>query len=87
MKIDLYTKSVLTAIAVLLALLVAKEYASPHSVAHAQASLNGVQLGVGQGPFTFFDTRTGQLYGYNGDGKFAGEFRVVRLGQNLVPAK
>jgi hypothetical protein len=61
MRIDLYTKAVLTVIALLLAAIVFKQYASPDAVALAQGPFAGVQFtGRGSGYRSFFDTRTGE---------------------------
>ena len=43
MRIDWYTKGVLTVIAVLLGVIALRPYVSPDAVAHAQGSFAGVQ--------------------------------------------
>ena len=91
MRIDPYTKAVLTVIALLLAVIAFKEYINPDSTAHAQGAFAGVQY---SGPIqSFFDTRTGEVYEYRGDGGLASgsqltrQYRLVKLGQPLVKEK
>jgi hypothetical protein len=70
MKPDLYTKAVLTVIALMLTVIACNQYVSPAAAVQAQGSaFTGVQYG---GQNTFFDTRTGDLWNYQPttDGKF-----------------
>jgi hypothetical protein len=63
MRIDWYTKGVLTVIAVLLAVIALRPYVSPGAVAHAQGSLAGVQIWYGDvASPKFFDARTGDVW-------------------------
>ena len=61
MRIDLYTKTILTLIALLIAVIALQPFTRPQAV-EAQSSLNGVQFSVGWGTSTgdiaFFDTRS-----------------------------
>ncbi len=92
MKPDLYTKFVLTIIMLLLAVIACNHYVSPPATASAQGPFAGVQFS-GNG-FSFFDTRTGDLWTYSdraGDYKdhydrWEWEYfgKVTKLGQPLV---
>jgi len=64
MRIDVYTKVVLTIIAVMLTVIACKPLVSPKSTARAEGPLAGVQfvpVGV-YGDFFAFDTRTGNYW-------------------------
>ena len=68
MRIDLYTKIVLTVIAVMLTLIACRPLVSPDAAVRAEGPFAGVQFTSDGGPaFTAFDTRTGDVwqYGYN----------------------
>ena len=64
MRIDWYTKGLLTVIAVLLGVIAIRPYVSPDAVAHAQGSFAGVHSGPARQQPRFFDTRTGDIWGY-----------------------
>ena len=87
MRIDRYTKGVLTVIAVLLGVIALRPYVSPEAVAHAQTTFAGVEFSAGPGGLDFFDTRTGEIWGYSSAGPFSEKLRVTRLGQPLVKEK
>jgi hypothetical protein len=61
MRIDLYTKAVLTIIAVMLAVIASNQLVSPR-IASAQGGFAGVQWNGSDG---FFDSRTGEIWVYN----------------------
>ncbi len=93
MRIDTYTKAVLTVIALLLAVIVFKPLIRPDTTATAQGSFAGVQM-IGPA-LTFFDTRTGEIWEYQGcyyddDTAICGQlqplqkYRLTKLGQPLV---
>ena len=87
MRIDLYTKSVLTVIAVLLAVIAFKQYVSPDAVAHAQGSFAGLQFTAGDGgSINFFDSRTGEIWKYFNHIPTA-KYRLTKLGQPMVKEK
>jgi hypothetical protein len=81
----MYSKVVLTTIALLLGLIVCRQYESPETVA-AQGSLTGVQMAVTPLGYTFFDSRTGEVWEYSGANLHA-KHRVMKLGQVLVAEK
>jgi hypothetical protein len=63
MRTDIYTKAVLTVIAVMLTVIACNQYIEPRATAQAQAApFAGVQY-AGSG--TFFDTKTGDLWEYD----------------------
>jgi hypothetical protein len=82
MRIDLYTKIILTVIALLLAVIALTPLVQPQP-AMAQGSFSGVQFAGGS--LSFFDTRTGDIwqYGY-AYGEVMGHFKVIQLGKPLV---
>jgi hypothetical protein len=89
MKPDLYTKAVLTVIALLLALIACKPLLSPETTASAQGALAGVQFSTfvaeGNRTFAFFDSRTGEAWFYDGgDLKPNISVRLTKLGDRLV---
>jgi hypothetical protein len=87
MKPDLYTKAVLTVIALALGMIACDRYVHPNTSAAAQGPFAGVQT---MGFTDFFDTRTGEIYVYEtrkGDGTSAplpAKLRLTRLGEPLV---
>jgi hypothetical protein len=85
MRIDLYTRTVLTLIALFLAAIAARPYFEPDTVA-AQSALSGVQVAVTPVGYTFFDTRTGDLWEYSGANVHA-KYRLAKPGQPLTPEK
>jgi hypothetical protein len=90
MRIDLYTRAVLTAIALLLAVIAVRPYVSPETTAFAQGTFAGVQfvdiVDADSGSGTFFDTRSGEIWVYSGGG-IRHKFRLTKLGQPIVKEK
>ena len=82
MRIDLYTKTILTVIALLLAVNALKPILQPQP-AMAQGNLNGVQFATDQGKRVFFDSRTGDIWIYGGD-QFMEHLKVAKLGSPLT---
>jgi hypothetical protein len=87
MKPDLYTKVVLTVIALMLTVIACKTVISPGTTANAQGPFAGVQY-AGRGEF--FDSRTGEIWIY---GSFGGvgdpnaleaKLRLTKLGQPRI---
>lgn len=88
MRIDWYTKGVLTVIAVLLAVIAFRQYVSPDAVVQAQGAFAGVPFTNQNWP-TFFDSRTGDVWMYHGYGskETPEHYRLTRLGAPLVEMK
>jgi hypothetical protein len=85
MRIDWYTKGVLTVIAVLLGVIALRPYVSPDAV-HAQGSFAGLQYGGGGMNAEFFDTRTGEIWEYF-NGKVTYKLQLIKIGDQLYRAK
>jgi hypothetical protein len=83
MKPDLYTKAVLTIIMVLLAVIACNHYVSPTTTASAEGPFAGVQSNINGYSFGFLDSRTGEIFLYNAEGKMEEKFRLTKLGQPL----
>jgi hypothetical protein len=86
MRVDLYTKAVLTIIALALVLVAGNHYVHPATTASAQGSFVGLQF-ADSGGATFFDPRTGELFEYTARGGFDGKYRLTKLGQSMVKEK
>jgi hypothetical protein len=83
MRIDLYTKTVLTVIALLLAVIALKPVLQPQAVM-AQGNLSGVQFAPDMsGGSWFFDTHTGDIWHYSGS-EVDRHRKVTQLGKNLA---
>jgi hypothetical protein len=82
MRIDWYTKGVLTVIALLLGMIAIRPYVSPDAVAHAQGPFAGVQFSGN----AFFDSRTGDVYFYDGR-NLEYHRRLTKLGAQEVDLK
>lgn len=80
MRIDTYTKTVLTAIAVLLAAAVLRPILQP-SPASAQTPLSGVQFMPASSSFNAFDAKSGDVWLYSYDGGAYSAKRLGRIGQ------
>jgi hypothetical protein len=87
MRIDWYTKGVLTVIAVLLAMIVAKQYVSPDTVVRADGPFAGVEFTGLNGGVSFFDTKTGEIVEYVDAGNAFNKLRLTKLGAPLVKEK
>ncbi len=88
MRIDWYTKGVLTVIAVLLGVIALRPYVSPDAV-HAQGSFAGVQYS-GPNISSFFDTKSGEVfeYSWNGAGSsVVNKYRLTKLGAPAMVVK
>jgi len=86
MRPDIYTKTVLTVIAAMLAVIACRPLISPETTVSAQGPFAGVLFsGVG-GSYSFFDTRTGDLWTYSYEMPKARTYvgKVTKLGQPLA---
>ena len=77
MRIDWYTKGVLTVIAGMLGVIALRPYVSPDAV-QAQGSFAGVQFSSGP---VFFDSRSGEMFIYpNGYDRVGERLRATKPG-------
>jgi hypothetical protein len=87
MRPDIYTKAVLTVIAIMLTVIACKPLFSPDTIASAQSATFGAvqQTGTGCHP-SFFDTRTGEFWQYHVCGGASGieRYRLTKLGQPII---
>lgn len=84
MRIELYTKTILTVIALLLAVIALRPIIQPQPVM-AQGNLTGVQFSVGIGELYAVDTRTGDVWAYKIDrGNVFEHAKIIKLGEPLV---
>jgi hypothetical protein len=85
-RIDRYTKTMLTLIALLLAVIALKPLFQPQ-VAMAQADAQGkydhVQFSYSGGETAFFDTQTGDVWTHDQDGHFKQHYKVNEWGKDL----
>ena len=81
MRIDLYTKTILTLIALLLAVSVLTPILQPQS-AMADGPYSGVQFSYSGGNHAFFDTRSGDVWEYGDGGQFKQHYKVHEFGKD-----
>ena len=81
MRIDLYTKIILTLVAVLLAVMVLKPILQPQA-AMADGPYGGVQFSYSGGNHAFFNANTGDVWEYGDNGKFKQHYKVHELGKD-----
>jgi hypothetical protein len=81
MRIDLYTKTILTIIALLLAVFTLKPILQPQT-ALAQGGYAGVQFSYSGGNHAFFNTNTGDVWEYGDHGNFRNHYRVHEFGKD-----
>jgi hypothetical protein len=87
MKLDIYTKAVLTAIAVALTVIACNQYVHPATTAQAEGLFAGVQFSGGDKP-GFFDPRTGEVtFFLTSSGEYNGQvqerLKVTKVGSRL----
>jgi hypothetical protein len=81
MRIDLYTKTILTLIALLLAVLASKPLFQPQT-ALADGGYAGIQFSYSGGNHAFFNANTGDVWEYGDRGNFRNHYRVTTLGKD-----
>ena len=87
MQIDRYTKLVLTIIALALAMIACRSVTQPSGVA-AEGPLAGVQFSGVLGGFMAFDTRSGDVWGYDiTNHKWFYTGKITQLGKPLLEQK
>ena len=81
MRIDFYTKTILTLVALLLAVNVLKPIFQPQA-AMADGPYSNVQFSYSGGTHAFFDTRSGDVWEYGDNGHFKEHYKVHELGRD-----
>ena len=81
MRTDLYMKTILTIIAMLLAVIALKPLLQPQP-ALADGHYDGVQFSYSGGNHAFFDTRSGDVWEYGENGNFRAHYRVNEFGKD-----
>ena len=81
MRIDLYTKTILTIIALLLAVFALKPILQPQT-ALAQGGYAGIQFSYSGGNHAFFNANTGDVWEYGDHGDFRNHYRVHEFGKD-----
>jgi hypothetical protein len=81
MRIDVYTKTILTFIALLLATMAFKPIFQPQS-AMAAGRFDSIQFSYSGGNHAFFDTRSGDVWEYGDKGNFKNHYKVNELGKD-----
>jgi hypothetical protein len=81
MRIDRYTKMILTLIALLLATLAFKPIFQPQPLM-AAGGYTGIQFSYSGGNHAFFDSRSGDVWEYGDKGNFRNHYKVTELGKD-----
>jgi hypothetical protein len=81
MRVDLYTKTILTIIALFLAVVALKPILQPQAVM-AQGAFAGIQFGYNGGNHAFFNANTGDVWEYGDHGNFRNHYKVHELGKD-----
>lgn len=81
MRTNLYTKTILTIIALFLAMIALKPVFQPQPVM-AQGAYAGVQFSYSGGSHAFFDSRSGDVWEYGDNGHFKQHYKVKELGKD-----
>jgi len=82
MRIDLYTKTILTLILLFLAIIALRPYFQPPA-AQAAGSWGSVQFSYSGGEPAFFDTRSGDVWLHDNNGHYRQHYRVNTFGKDL----
>ncbi len=81
MRIDTYTKTMLTLIVLLLAVIALKPLFQPQA-ALAQGRYVGLQFSYSGGNHAFFDSNSGDVWEYGDNGKFRQHYKIHELGKD-----
>jgi hypothetical protein len=82
MRIDLYTKTILTFIALLLTAVVFKPIFQPQAV-QAAGKFDTIQFSYSTGgDHAFFDSRSGDVWEYGDNGHFKQHYKVTEFGKD-----
>ena len=82
MRIDLYTKTILTLILLFLALIALKPIFQPPA-AQAAGNYGSIQFSYSNGEASFFDTRSGDVWIHDNNGHYRQHYRVNQWGKDL----
>jgi hypothetical protein len=83
MRTNLYTKTILTLIALLLAVIALKPITQPQAVM-AQGNFAGIQFSYSGGNHAFFNANTGDVWEYGDHGTFRNHYKIRELGKDHV---
>ena len=81
MRIDLYTKTIFTLIALLLSVFALKPVFQPET-AKAAGAFAGIQFSYSGGNHAFFNVNTGDVWEYGDHGDFRNHYKVRELGKD-----
>jgi hypothetical protein len=82
MRIDLYTKTILTIIALLLAVVVLKPIFQPQPIMADDRDYARIQFSYSGGNHAFFDSRSGDVWEYGDKGQFRQHYKVHEFGKD-----
>jgi hypothetical protein len=81
MRIDVYTKTIITIIALLLAVVALKPILQPQA-ALAEGGFAGIQFSYSGGNHAFFNANTGDVWEYGDNGRFRNHYKVREFGKD-----
>ena len=81
MRIDLYTKTILTLIVLLLTVIAVKPMLQPQP-AMAEGKYAAIQFSYSGGNHAFFNANTGDVWEYGDHGDFRNHYRVHEFGKD-----
>ncbi len=81
MRVDLYTKTIVTVIVLLLAVIVMKPIFQPQP-AQADGGFASIQFSYSGGNHAFFNSNTGDVYEYGDHGDFKHHYKISTLGKD-----
>jgi hypothetical protein len=84
MRVDLYTKTVLTIIMLLLVVVALRPLASPTTTAQAQSQFSGLHFSGNAEGFWLFNEGTGDAWWYSTRDTPPGHVKLQKLGDPLV---
>jgi hypothetical protein len=82
MRIDRYTKTILTIIALLLAVIALRPFFQPQATLADDRDYARVQFSYSGGNHAFFDTRSGDVWEYGDKGQFRQHYKVHEFGKD-----
>jgi hypothetical protein len=82
MRIDRYTKTILTVIAFLLAVIVLKPIVQPQTARADERRFGSLQFSYSGGNHAFFDANSGDVWEYGENGRFRQHYKIHDLGKD-----